>query len=148
MTRAVLERRGAVPIKFTREIKKVYKPNTLIGVAAVHQIVAGTNPGGTPGGLINWSFTPKYDQWLSSEILLATPGQASAGGNTMSSAGFAPPNYYGLDFLVDQDGDAVPEVPVGKLTIKAHWSFHQPRTLTTANTNTVYAATAIFQQTD
>lgn len=145
MAPALLNRRGATPQKFTKEVSRSYKPNTLQGVAAIHQIVPGTNPTGVPGGDINWSFTAVYDKWLSSEILSTTPNQASAGGNTMTQSGFAAPYYYGLDFYIQQDGDIVPEAPCGKLYLKTHWSFKAPRSLNNENNSTVLLATNVFQ---
>lgn len=128
MTKAQIERMGATPTKFSKTLVKCYKPNTLAGTASQHKIVAGTNPTGNPGGLINWTFTPKYDEWLSSEILFTTPGQSSAGGNTMQSAGFAPANYYGHWSYISQSGAG--SDTLGTLIIKVHWEFKEPRSLT------------------
>jgi len=126
---AMLQRMGSSPIKMTKAITKAYKPNTLVGTASQHDIVPATNPTGIPGGNIKWTFTPKYDEWQSTEFLQATPEQASAGGNTMASAGFGPATYYGHWFYIKQDADAVPSAEVADLLVKVHWEFKEPRSL-------------------
>ena len=63
----------------------------------------------------------------------------------MAMVGYAPPNYYGLDFIIQQDGDIVPEAPCGKLYLKTHWSFKAPRSLNSTNNSTVLIATSVFQ---
>jgi len=126
---AYLQRMGAMPIKLTKAIAKSYKPNTLCGTASTHDIVAGTNPTGIPGGNIRWTFTPKYDEWQSTEFLQETPEQGSAGGVTMTQVGYAPSTYYGHYAYIKQDRDAVAEDPVCDLIVKVHWEFKDPRSL-------------------
>nr|WAE42328.1 MAG: capsid protein [Cressdnaviricota sp.] len=126
---AFLQRMGAMPIKLTKQITKSYKPNTLMGTCSTHDLVAGTNPTGNPGGNIRWTFTPKYDEWQSTEFLGLTPQQASAGGNTMTQVGFAPSTYYGHYAYIKQDRDATGEDPVCDLIVKVCWEFKDPRSL-------------------
>ena len=126
LSKAQIERMGATPVKFNKTVLKTYKPNILVGTASTHKLVQGTNPTGYPGGVINWSFTPKYDEWLSTEILGTTPAIANPGGPTITQAGFAPPTYYGHWSYLQQDR---PTETLGTLVIKVHWEFKEPRSL-------------------
>lgn len=123
VTRATLERQGATPQKLSKKFTLAYKPNTLAGTASNHRLVLGTaNP---TGGVISWTFTPKYDEWFTTEILQTTPAVNNPGGPTITQAGFAPPEYYGHWFVVQQDGAEA--VPICDVIVKVHWEFKEPR---------------------
>lgn len=142
---AYLQRMGATPMKLTKSIKKSYKPNTLVGTASTHSVVAGTNPTGIPGGDIRWTFTPKYDEWQSTEFLQATPnGVISPGGPPLNPAGFAPATYYGHYIYIKQDKDAVAEDPVCDLLVKVHWEFKDPRSMNDARTKQLADVAELF----
>jgi len=142
---AYLQRMGATPVKMTKTIVKSYKPNTLVGTAATHDIVPGTNPGGIPGGNIRWTFTPKYDEWQSTEFLQPTPnGVESPGGIPLNPAGFGPSSYYGHYFYIKQDKDAVAEDPVGDLMVKVHWQFKDPRSMNDTRTKELADVAQLF----
>lgn len=131
---AMFQRMGASPVKMTKTITKAYKPNTLVGTVSSKDIVPATNPTGIPGGNINWTFTPKYDEWQSTEFLQSTPsGVESPGGVPLNPAGFGPSTYYGHWFYIKQDKDAVAEDPVADLLVRVHWEFKEPRSLNDNN---------------
>ena len=139
-----LKRMGAMPIKFAKTITKSFKPNNLQGVLAQKQITLEQTAPDLIGALALWSFSPTYDIWHSSEILKPTNGLV----NDPRSVGLAPALYSGLNFRVDQDVTTLPvedRPVVGKLTIKVHWEFKEPRTLNDANNVTVVSVTKAYQ---
>jgi len=126
-----LERMGAKPISLTKLVDLKYVPNTLVGEASSHYMnPQTTNPPNVPGGNINWSFVPKYKEWISTEFLRSTPyGLSSLGGPPLNPAGFGPPTYYGMWFTVAQDG--VPEeATIADAQVRVHWEFKEPASLT------------------
>lgn len=142
---AYLQRMGATPMKLTKAIAKSYKPNTLVGTASTHSIVQATNPSGIPGGNIRWTFTPKYDEWQSTEFLQPTPnGVESAGGVPLNPAGFGPSTYYGHYIYIKQDKDAVAEDPVCDLIVKVHWEFKDPRSMNDKTTEDMADIAQLF----
>jgi len=119
LTRLQLQRMGATPIKLTKQIVKSYKPNTLVGTASTHNLIAGDGLGKTQMA-VKWSFTPKYDEWLSSELLKTT---YIAPTTPLVIGG--PANYYGHWFYVQQD-DPNELVPVCDILVKTFWEFKDP----------------------
>jgi len=122
----MLQRMGASPIKMTKTITKAYKPNTLIGTASTHDIDAG---GVQSTSRINWTFTPQYDQWQSTEVLKQDFQGESGGGSPVNATGLSPATYYGHWFYIKQDLDKIAEDPVADLMVKVHWEFKEPRSL-------------------
>lgn len=142
-SKEALMRRGAVPIKFTKRIEIGYKPNTLMGTVAGHQISPGSNDSILHQG---WSYTPVYDKWQSTEVLTTGSFQvAPAAANTDITRAYArPTTYYGHDFFIDQhagDGDKF----AGKLTARVHWEFKMPATPSDANSSNIAAVSRLFQ---
>jgi len=122
LSRLQLQRMGATPVKLTKQTVKSYKPNTLQGTAASHRIQP--NGGlGLSSGFVQWTFTPKYDEWQSSEILKGTYiGPATSNDSTR----LMPANYYGHWYYIQQD-DPNELVPVCDILVKVHWEFKDPR---------------------
>lgn len=142
ITSQAMLRRGAVPVKFTKPITIKYKPNTLTGSIASHNISA---PQGQPIGTANIDWYPVYDKWHTSEVLSPTSIGPPSTPGTYDSAVFEPVRYYGHDFIIMQDADATIETDVGKLTVRCHWSFKDPRTPNANNNNSIVNLTKVFQ---
>lgn len=140
-----LQRMGAYPLKFYKNIIKTFKPNTLMGTLSGKQIIEQSAP---PTQIVtaraNWTFSPTYDIWQSSEILSTTNGVQDIA-IAANQVGLGPARYYGIDFICDQDMPASTDEPVGKLTIRVHWEFKEPYTTNNANASTIYNATNVFQ---
>lgn len=132
LSRFQLQRMGATPEKLIKTLFKSYKPNTLVGTASSHNLATGGSLGKT-SAFINWSFTPKYDEWLSTEILKGSYPLASGSPN-INAAIVQPPNYYGHWFYIHQD-DVNGEVPVCDILVKVHFEFKDPRSLDDTRTS-------------
>lgn len=138
MTKEVLERRGAVPRAFASTIKRVYKPNTLLGQIADKSITQAEDIG--IQGQANFSWSPAYNVWQPSEILSTATSVTHPYTNSVV---VKPATYYGHDFLIDQPG--IEPTLVGRLTIRVHWSFKGARALNDENNTKVVQATQVFQ---
>lgn len=138
---AMFQRMGATPLKLTKKLMKSYKPNTLVGTAATHDIRAG---GSQSNATINWTFTPQYDTWQSTEVLELDDQGNSGGGTPLNSAGLAPATYYGHWFYVKQDLDRTAEDPVCDVLVKVHWEFKGPRSLNDTRTVEMANIAALF----
>jgi len=142
ITSQAMLRRGAVPVKFTKPITIKYKPNTLSGSIASHNLTA---PTGSPIGVANIDWYPVYDKWYTSEVLSTTSYGPPPSPATYDAAVFEPVRYYGHDFIIIQDQDATIETDVGKLTVRCHWSFKDPRTPNATNNAAIVQSTKVFQ---
>lgn len=138
-----LRQQGATPVKFNKQIVKKYKPNTLIGTLSGKQIFY-TDSNTLVAARANWTFSPTYDIWQSSEILTNTTGIPDpTNGN---SIGLGPAQYYGMNFLIDQDNTVTPaDTPIGKLIIKVHWEFKEPRILGGTNQSKAVDLSLVYQ---
>lgn len=143
--RQYLERMGAMPIKLTKPCKKIYKPNTLMGTMSSHTIIP--KEGNTGQILGNWSFTPKYDEWFSTEILKqAYDGARYVPLSSVNEMSASPPLYYGHYFYIQQD-ESVTEARVCDLVVKVHWEFKEPRSLVDAQYSTIVPVVTLFPST-
>lgn len=135
LSRQLLQRMGATPTKLTKQIVKSYKPNTLVGTASQHRLSNGGSLGKTEA-FISWNFTPKYDEWISTEALKTSyPIMQGTGAD---SAIMSPPNYYGHWWYIQQD-DPNELVPVCDVLVKIHFEFKDPRSLDDTRTEDMSA---------
>jgi len=122
-TKQQLLSQGATPVKFTSNLVRTYKPNTIVVVQN-----ASTNPApsvypvSTPSSnLPIQSAQVQFNKWISTQYDCSPYNQSGA-------LNVSPTAWYGALFYVDQI-NAVGETYVGRLTVKAHISFRGPSLL-------------------
>jgi len=135
-----LQAMGAKPVKFTKQLKFIYKPNWCSPGLSSYATQSGT---GTPiANLRQQGLTPQYG-WLMSDDSL--PVDTSGSINNLStsevqgfSGAFAPPQtsgmtavttngvlYNGSDIFIDQYDSQIGTV-LGRITCKVTWEFKGP----------------------
>lgn len=118
-TKANLEQLGATPRKFVSNMKKSWKPNTLVVAQNNLQLPAPNIPGNAGNTLYpEQSAQVEMNKWYSTQY------DCSSISFTLYP-GFAPIAWYGLLFWIDQV-TAITSQNVGKLIVKAHISFRNP----------------------